>query len=45
MQYKIKCLLEYIYACLWEYVLFVKAKFWHLSEYGGQSYICRAEFS
>ena len=30
-QYKWRGLLEYIYAGLWEYVLIVKALFWHLS--------------
>jgi len=37
---KLRDLLEYVYADLWEYILIVKGYFWLLSEYWVQSYIC-----
>jgi len=41
---KIRDLLEYVYADLWEYV-FIVVKFWLLGKHQVQSYICCDEFS
>jgi len=42
---KLRGLLEYVHAGLWEYVLIVNDWFWHLSEYWVQSHIGCGKFS
>jgi len=37
---KLRDLLEYVYAGLWEYILIVKVYFWLLSEYWVQNCFC-----